>query len=569
MPLVGAWGTSDWVSFADEQWKDVKVIRTPDGYIRYWKGTGMHGHNGYFNDNLIDSSPLRRGDPDPLGNLGNVGIIIREDGSTKHWGEIDCIEVYKDKFVSPRKISYGKYVNSYKHGKRSGEPYNPKYRTGIILDGFGVRLADIAQAIVDKSLFRYDAGTKTADCYTDLCIRAGGELILKDETLRMHCRSDGEHQIRVKNGATIKLENSTVTSPDHYYKWIFPSEFTPSAEYSSWYQSAFTGRFIARNSTIDNCGGMYLSGPTEVVLENTKLTNLVETPYPPTPHAGFVFRRWSRESGAEHSLTFRGRQVCSRLLIKGCEISAKARITLRFMGMDAVVENTTIYDTVLRNVDVSVKKAYISHTGKLQHPTTLNLVNTQFGELLFDTDKAFILPKYYLDVKVVSDKGVPVSGAKVSVANEVDDKYVPENVLEGLIWVKERGYAVRGKTAKVPEDNLIGRRKPTYGQPIPATTTGKDGHTPLPKDAKHTIILTDFVQDKSGKKEFTYTITVEKGGKKKVVKGVNPSPKWYRPDPNKPTYTITVVLDGRKETEADLKKKGFAEPPQKRKATGN
>jgi hypothetical protein len=49
----------------------------------------------------------------------------------------------------------------------------------------------------------------------------------------------------------------------------------------------------------------------------------------------------------------------------------------------------------------------------------------------------------------------------------------------------------------------------------------------------------------NGKKEFTYRITVQAGGLEKTITGVNPGPHWYRPDPNRPTYTITAVLDGR------------------------
>ncbi|NQU20871.1 MAG: hypothetical protein HQ567_06275 [Candidatus Nealsonbacteria bacterium] len=544
MPLVGAWGTSDGVTFDDDHWKDVKAIRTPDGYIRYWKGTGMHGHNGYFNDDLMDTRPLQPGDPDPLGDSRNVGIIIRNDSGTNHWGEIDCIEIYKDRFMSPKKIRHGKYVNSYGHDNATHSDV-PQYRTGILVDGFGVRLADIVRAVDNKAIFRYDPSTSSADCHTDLCIRAGAELILKGETLRMHCRSDGEHQIRVKNGALVKLENSTVTAPDRYCQWVLPSEFTPSSEYCSRYQSAFTGRFIARNSTIDHCGGLYFSGPTELVLENTELTNLVHSTYPTTPHSGYVYRRWSEESGREHSLSFRGRQVCSRLAIKGCRISAKARTTMRFLSMDTVVENTTIYDTVLQNVDVLVGEAHVAHVGGLLHPTTLSLVNVEYEQLLFATDNASILPKYYLDVKVVDGAGRPVPGAKVNLINEVDPGYGPQYLYEGMIYVKERGYAQRGKEPKVPADELVGRRKPVYGRSIHATTTGEDGHTPLPTDANNIMIVTDFVQDKSGKRQFTYAISVEKDGRKKTITGVDPGPDWFRPDPNKPTYTITAVLDGK------------------------
>ena len=221
---------------------------------------------------------------------------------------------------------------------------------------------------------------------------------------------------------------------------------------------------------------------------------------------------------------------------------------MRFLGMDTVVENPTIYDTVLQNVDVLLGEAHTAHVGGLLHPTTLSLVNVQYEQFLFATDNASVLPKYYLDVKVVDGAGRPVPGAKVSLLNEVDPEHSPQNLYEGVIWVKERGYAERGKEPKVPADELVGRRKPIYGRPIHTTTTGADGHMPLLEDANGTMILSDFVQDKSGKKEFTYTISVEKDGRKKTITGVDPGPDWYRSDPNKPTYTITAVLDGKTET---------------------
>ena len=92
------------------------------------------------------------------------------------------------------------------------------------------------------------------------------------------------------------------------------------------------------------------------------------------------------------------------------------------------------------------------------------------------------------------------------------------------------------------------------GEKHESATVTPAGHTPLPTDAKNTLVLTDFVQDSGGKKELTYTITVEKDGVKKIITGVNPGPDWYRADPNKPTYTITAVLDGKTVTEEELKK---------------
>ena len=50
--------------------------------------------------------------------------------------------------------------------------------------------------------------------------------------------------------------------------------------------------------------------------------------------------------------------------------------------------------------------------------------------------------------------------------------------------------------------------------------------------------------DESGKREFTYTIIVTApDGRTVTITGVNPDSTWYRPDPNTPTYTITVVLE--------------------------
>ncbi len=70
---------------------------------------------------------------------------------------------------------------------------------------------------------------------------------------------------------------------------------------------------------------------------------------------------------------------------------------------------------------------------------------------------------------------------------------------------------------------------------------------------------------KAGRKEFTYTIAVEAGGRKKVITGVNSGPEWYRPEPNKPTYTITAVLDGQTVTETELKKTGHVGQPRRGK----
>jgi len=122
----------------------------------------------------------------------------------------------------------------------------------------------------------------------------------------------------------------------------------------------------------------------------------------------------------------------------------------------------------------------------------------------------------------------------VTVRNEVDDFHFPaEN------W-QEFQPSGGGTSAYLNESVLP--RLISY-TPKRWTFTGADGHTPLPEDRENTLIIADFVQDKDGRKGFTYTIEVEAGGVKKKLTGLNPDATWYRPDPMKPTKTVVVVLD--------------------------
>jgi parallel beta-helix repeat protein len=540
MHLLGCWGVTDYDSFKGSnagQWKDLKMIRDDDGFVRSWKGTGRYGHNGYFIDSQQDANWLAPEDhigEDVYDQAMNIGIMARTDNVTSSWGEIDSIAMYKDEFISPKTITYGSYVDSY--GSSS-----PRYRTGILVDGFDVGLADIAQAINDPSRFSYDSVTKTAHCYTDLCIRAGAELVMNGETLIMHSASDGEHQIRVKNGTFIDLLDSTITTADsHAFEWVFPSPFTPNREYGSPYPSNLTGRFHARNTTINNCGGLYFSGATEVVLEQVKLTNMVESTYPNPPDSGGVFAYWCGQTGPDHALSFWGHQACSRFLIKGLEMSARngQEVTMRFLSMDTVVENTTIYDAVLQDVDILAKEAYFYYWG-LKHPTTLSLVNTQFGDLIVETNNAAILPKYYLDVQVVDTEGLPVEGVTVTVTNEVDPEQGPMNIRESFSYVRGKGYDEGG----VGGEELLSRKMPKYGDPIFVTTTGADGHIPLPQDVANTMVLADFAKTNTGTTPYTYKIIAEKGDYRRIARGVDPGPTWLRTDPNSPTHTVVLVLE--------------------------
>ncbi len=207
-------------------------------------------------------------------------------------------------------------------------------------------------------------------------------------------------------------------------------------------------------------------------------------------------------------------------------------------GKDKPVDTVFILhgDTTRLNVyNSDFGKGAVKAVGNGKNPGVLGLVNCKFAKLAADKG-AGIAPKYYLDVRVVDTKGKPVAGAKVTVRNEVDDfKFPAENCRE----FQPHG----GGNSSYLNESVI-PRKISYTTRR-TTTTGADGHTPRPKDAKNTLVLTDFVRNAGGKKEFTYRITVKANGKTKVVTGVNPGQDWRRADPNKPVRTIIVKLDGK------------------------
>jgi len=557
VPVVGGWGVNDFSTYKDTLWKDLKMIRTADGYFRIWKGTGRYGHNGYFTNTLMNTNKVSdSGEAFAAANY--IGIMSRYydtattpniSATPAYWTEVDGIEIYRDKSVSPPKISYGDYVYTY---EALGNTTVPVYRQGILVDGFDVHLQDIANAVPGQ--FTYDPASKTAVCNADLCLSAGAELLLDHETLKMHCESDGQHQIVVKDGATLKLSSATVTADtSYYYGWVFPSEYTPNLEYDGMYLINFNGRLTAEYSKIEHCGGLYLVGADTLHLIHTQLTDLVDVTYPANL-GSITYRNWSAESGRTHSLSFRAHQPCSDFTLKNLKISGKDKITLQFLSMDPMVGEpirglyekpmpggATLYDSVLENADIVVKAALMYYWG-YTHPSTLNLVNTKFGGLTCATDKAWIVPKYYLDVKVQDQNGNPVSAATVTVTNTVNVDFAPENLATGSAWVKECGYNDPGYVASPAGVNVVTRKKPRYGYPLSETLTGDNGQTPLPADAAHTLILADYLKSQTAQTNFIYTIKAEKNGLMGSVLGVDLDENWYRQDPGVPVKTILVTL---------------------------
>ena len=112
-----------------------------------------------------------------------------------------------------------------------------------------------------------------------------------------------------------------------------------------------------------------------------------------------------------------------RFDIKNCLFSGKGKdATLMFLGGDAVIKPTAIYDTKIENMKVLARDMVrIFKVVNPENPNlscTLDLVNCRFGET--DASKpeggaaVKISAKYYLDVKAPA-------GATVTVKNEVSE----------------------------------------------------------------------------------------------------------------------------------------------------
>ncbi len=592
-------------------WYVVTIIRTPDG-----------GLYTYITDIQKNKTYLQfRGHS----KAGDTSTFLRMSLNRPLWDMfprvtvyVDGLEIYKDKYLFPPKsAAYGRYIENWRwkpepvvdpantyledewkdyrmrqytqaeintinkrhHGHRVSarrikewkgrelrwmrgkRNYHPVYGKGIVVQGAGVTPEDINRMVKNPSKFKYDAAKKAWICYTDLVVDEGAELIIKDTTLRMHCARPGEHKIAVMYGATVKIENSTITSDTpNYYLW----RFTGAANYgynlgmetgglNALSYGSF-GAFLVEDSTIDNCAYMFIDAPREVRLRNVNLTNLHQADageYSAGPGSE-VEKRKKFVKGPKAFCLFIKNFNTSLFDLQGIKFSAaKSPVDITFR-LFSDRDRLNICNCDFGNENVVVKPSvkmmsFWNSRWPEYYNSVLGMVNCRFKSISIPEERAFAVPRYYLDVKVVR-AGKAVSGEKVKATCEATgSKYPPENMVTKYVCFN-----------KDPRLCVVAIK---MGQPISTTKTTRTGHTPLPSDKAATLILPDFVQDKAGRKEFTYTITVEAGGKKKIITGVNPGPHWYRSDPNKPAYTITAILDGKTVTEAELKKKHPAGSP--------
>lgn len=499
-PLIRAMGSSSrgWFDFSketlitgpthadiqDTNWHLVTIVHSKEGWWRVWLD------REFVNTLMANSDFMRR--------AHRISINARRGTS------IDGLEFYDGRTVHPAegskdRISYRKYIDVWEYP--GYKKTNPVWDEGIVIEGDNIRLAEIAKAVNDPSKFRYDPRTKTADCYTNLVVKGGSELVLEGETLRMHSNRDGEYRIRVKTAATVKVINSKITSAnEHYYIWAFagPELAQPFWEYGKtpgawgigWGPAAhymdFDGRFIVENSTIENCGNISLQGAGEIIIRNSRFLDLVDARHGFFKGFGerLAMRVQSKEKKAFwinnflpihrfeiDNVTFRGKQ-------------GRPPVTIGITGGGKTVSEQCLENVRLENARLLVRRTLlpVSHASirrRFDNPV-VGLVNCDFGEVALDLETSEqllkrgylgalredypgarstrVTPSYYLDVRVINVAGQPVRGATVKVTNEVDNVLFPAESFDCLnrepTYVSDLGFGY--DTERVHRNQLRG-----------------------------------------------------------------------------------------------------------------
>ena len=511
----------------------------------------------------------------------------------------DGLEVYENKYFFPEKeIKYGQFITK---EVPSGYYLYPQYDNGIIIkgrneNGEGITLSDINEAIGEPSLFTYNSGTKTAICYTNLYISEGAEFIIKDETLKFHCDSDGQWKFAIGHGASLIIEKSTITTDTgHYFVWDFASPTThlgrQLAMYYVWPELqgedgpmrykpqtlgwSYYGRFIVKDSVINNSAHLYLDSPYELNITNTEITNLHEVDigdYSPCSHSATQTVRSDVKGNKSLFIQTDDLNVkdfkLNNITLSGTDLN----ITF---ATNAHRDKLNIYDIDMQNANVVIKNSlaqtegrshtcYVGgssgpwgkvYTWKSYIASEIGLVNCKFKDVVITPDvftdaegrsvEKSALVKHYLDVKVVNSSGNPVPGANVGITCEqswTDDER------------KTNHYPVENMEITTPY--ATGNYKCVYhlyrfidGQPLSSTLTSADGHTPLPSDKLNSFVITDYKKyldtgtAEVKQENFTYAITASKDGKTASMSGLGIDETWYREDANTPTKTIVCNLD--------------------------
>ena len=500
-------------------WYEVTIIRK-DGWLYLFKKVIVNGEDAdplYFEMHAYDK----------VASSKYICIRALPDG-TAHF-QIDCVEIYKERYFFPeKKIFLGDYVADL---YCSDYDYYPINKTGIIVQGRNVTLVEIAEMLNNPSLFSYDYGTRTAVCRTNLVVDEGASLVIENETLKFDCQEDGELQFVADYGSRLTIRNSMITTTnEHYFVWNLAGSTTHwGSEILMWLwarkgsfgpgyfsggsqrplATAFHGEFRVYNSVIDNFGHLFLDSPYEVVITDSRLTRMHQVDIGTYIYQGSYSTALREEKefakGPKSFWIYIDDVNINNFLIRNVLFSGAETINVVF-STNAHRDKLNIYDVRVENGNITIKESLAqtygqSHTcycngapydWKSYISSELGLVNCRFDRLALTpgifrccenkTVKKAATVKYYLDVKVIDKHGNPVPNATVLVINEVDDANYPSENMQPA-----KPYATEEYSCYYHHYRLLS------SQPLRETFTGEDGHTSLPSEnLEKTIVVADY-----------------------------------------------------------------------------
>ncbi len=566
-------------------WHEYTLILTPEGWF-YEFVDGILGHVWYIeNPHAPYSAVSNEVTPQyyerhPIGN--DIGFSLAHFRSdTKAF--LDNIEIYENKYLFPsQNIFYGNFVD-YDKGTKSG--YRELIKTpGIIIQGLNRTLAEIAQAINDPLKFTYSPDTKTAISYVNITVGNAygiGELVLNGETLKFHGTSDGSLMLSLYHGSRLKVINSTIDSDnDYYWKWRitnigdttgYPAAWMKTEEGWSGPACAFLGQIEIVGSTINNSANFFISSPFILKIKDSKITALHADSTGIYDYDGyFVWTIRDRKAHWDFKKTFVWEQnfyhvlgfEFNNVIFEIASDSSSQDIVLT--QNDELLQKYNLYNLDLSNANIKVMKVikmFSGATTTCYYRGRTALVNSKWNSVSVADDYSEFLPKYYLDVKTVDEKGTPVQGASVKVINEVDDEHYPaENISEAkwffnsltqenapnYWWQSQNLHPVSNIVAFNYNDGQIRYSENVYMPRWNITAaTGADGHTPLPEfPSSDSLVLADYVKARTSQTNFTYTISASKDMQTASISGLDIDDSWYRRDPGMPGKTVVLVFGG-------------------------
>jgi hypothetical protein len=396
-----------------------------------------------------------------------------------------------------------------------------------------------------------------------LVVGEGAELIIKDETLRFNSTDSKKLYLATKYGSTLNITNSTITSVDDSY-WVWRSESTLTYGYpvvwndslaidnkgnSRWPEdscahASFESIYI-ENSIINNTAHMFFDSPLNLVILSSSIINLHPDDignYTADPaNSEFKLRRMFFKGNKSFFIATKNLDVIN-LTVENVTIQSQSPINITLL-INRERDNISFFDLNAEGINILVNRtvemaSFWFSTWPIYYDSGIGLVNTKFNNLYVDSPNVDVEVKYYLDVLVKWSNGTVIEGATVNVTNEVNDINYPSQNIN-----KSRGYG----DSRYFED---GQKRYYWAYWFPlnhhskltSTITGSDGHTPLPSNKTHTLIIADYAKNYTGQTNFTYTITVSKDGYTASITGVDPDETWYREDPNVPTITVECDL---------------------------